>query len=595
MSDSKPLRLFCSYSHEDEAYLSVLRTWLSGLEWQGLIEWWHDREITPGWEWEEAIDKNIRMAEIILLLVTPDFMGSRYVYEQEIGKAVERHARGEARVIPVIVRPAAWEETSFGKLQALPKDGKPVTTWPNQDEAWLEVWKGIRKAVEELIDKRQEQAAKERYRNAKERYRKALEQAWTDARVSKEEAEQLDALARELGLSADTAADIERDVMDRTIEETLKRQEREDREKRLEELYAQARELHRNRSWQAVVEVFDQIHSEEPDYPDPRRLLESAREALEIARQEDAQNQYREAVERAWTDEELSRDQVKRLRDLANSRNLPLSTTDSIEREVMGDTKEVILERQKRLEELYDRARRSHQDQEWQAVVDVFAQIHAEDPAYPDSEGLLRLANEALQRARSAAIEEEPDATDAARQKAQELGVDLSQLEGSGAGGRITVKDVVSAAPQKLQRAFLKQADLQEADLRGADLQEADLFGANLKGANLQEADLFGANLNFQKANLLGATLRRANLKGVNLKGADLQRADLQEADLQGATLVGADLQYANLQGAYLQATDLMTQDQLKSTIGSSLTELPQDLNRPEWWSKSIEEQKRLS
>jgi hypothetical protein len=161
MPDSKPLRMFCSYSHRDEEYVNDLRDSLRGLERQGLIEWWHDRQIVPGWEWEEAIDKNLRTADVVILLVSRDFMASDYVYEKEIDKAIERHARGEARVIPIIVRPAAWEETSFGKLQALPKDGKPVTTWPNQDEAWLDVLRGIRKAVGELLRERHEQAATE--------------------------------------------------------------------------------------------------------------------------------------------------------------------------------------------------------------------------------------------------------------------------------------------------------------------------------------------------------------------------------------------------------------------------------------------------
>jgi hypothetical protein len=161
MKDSKPLRIFCSYSHKDEEYVNDLRDSLRGLERQGLIEWWHDRQIVPGWEWEEAIDKNLRTADVVILLVSRDFMASDYVYEKEIDKAIERQARGEARVIPIIVRPAAWEETSFGKLQALPKDGKPVTTWPNQDEAWLDVLRGIRKAVGELLRERHEQAATE--------------------------------------------------------------------------------------------------------------------------------------------------------------------------------------------------------------------------------------------------------------------------------------------------------------------------------------------------------------------------------------------------------------------------------------------------
>src|SRR5918911_1497888 len=118
MAMTKPLRIFCSYAHEDEGHLDELRTSLRGLERQGLIEWWHDREIVPGWEWEEDIDKNLRTADVVLLLVSRHFMASDYVYEKEISVAVKRHKRGEARVIPVILSPADWEWASFGKLQA---------------------------------------------------------------------------------------------------------------------------------------------------------------------------------------------------------------------------------------------------------------------------------------------------------------------------------------------------------------------------------------------------------------------------------------------------------------------------------------------
>jgi hypothetical protein len=155
----KPLRIFCSYSRRDEEHLNDLRDWLRDLERQGLIEWWHDREIVPGWEWEEAIDKNLRSADIILLLVTLDFMASDYVYEQEIRTAVEMHELGEARVIPIIVRPADWEGPPLDRLQALLKDTKPVTRWGgDRDDAWLDVTRGIRKAVEKLLDERQERA-----------------------------------------------------------------------------------------------------------------------------------------------------------------------------------------------------------------------------------------------------------------------------------------------------------------------------------------------------------------------------------------------------------------------------------------------------
>src|SRR5215212_4064088 len=250
----KSVRAFTSYSHRDEEYLNDLRIWLRGLERQGIIHWWHDREIPPGWEWEEAIDRNLRTAEVILLLVTPDFMGSDYVHENEIVQAVERHERGEARVIPIIVRPADWEWASFGKLQALPKDAKPITTWLNRDEAWLDVVRGVRIAVEELLVDRPR-------RVAKERYRKAVEKIWVDKRVSSEEAQRLTVLASELALSVDTAADIQRDSMGATVQVILQRQarEEEERRRRLEELYAQARRLNQDQEWQAVVEVFQQM------------------------------------------------------------------------------------------------------------------------------------------------------------------------------------------------------------------------------------------------------------------------------------------------------------------------------------------------
>jgi hypothetical protein len=273
----KPLRISCSYSRKDEEHLNDLRDSLRGLERQGLIEWWHDRKIVPGWEWEETIDKNLRTADIILLIVSPAFMASGYVYEQEIGKAVQRHDRGEARVIPIIVRPSYWEWTSFGKLQALPKDAKPVTRWPDRDEAWLDVLRGVRKAVEELLTERQKQAAEERYR-------KDIEQAWADKRLSDAEAEQLGGLASELGLNTETIADLEREVMGDTKEAILERQDRaagEERTERLKGFYDRAREHYRKHEWQAVVDVFEQIDGEESDYPDPEGLLASAHDALQ--------------------------------------------------------------------------------------------------------------------------------------------------------------------------------------------------------------------------------------------------------------------------------------------------------------------------
>jgi hypothetical protein len=145
-----PTKIFCAYSHEDEKLRDKLATHLSPLEREGLIELWFDRKIGAGKEWEKEIGVSLEGAGLILLLVSPDFIASDYCYGREIKRALERHLAGTARVIPVILRPVDWQKTSIGKLQALPKDGKPVTQWANEDEALLNVAKGVREAVSEI-------------------------------------------------------------------------------------------------------------------------------------------------------------------------------------------------------------------------------------------------------------------------------------------------------------------------------------------------------------------------------------------------------------------------------------------------------------
>lgn len=142
--------LFYSYAHEDEKFRKELEKHLSVLKNQGVIREWHDRKISAGSDWENEIDRYLNSSHIILLLVSPDFLASNYITRVEGKRAMERYEAGEARVIPVILRPCLWENTPFAKLQALPKDGKPVTKWPNRDEAFLDVARGIRSVVEEL-------------------------------------------------------------------------------------------------------------------------------------------------------------------------------------------------------------------------------------------------------------------------------------------------------------------------------------------------------------------------------------------------------------------------------------------------------------
>lgn len=148
------VKIFCCYAHEDEVLLLQLKSHLKPLQRQGLIDVWHDRDITAGTEWQDEIDKHLNIAQIILLLISSDFMNSDYCYGTEMKRALERHARGEARVIPVILRHTYWQGM-LGKLQALPKDGLPVTDhdWHNIDKTLFNVAEGIRAIVEGFIEK----------------------------------------------------------------------------------------------------------------------------------------------------------------------------------------------------------------------------------------------------------------------------------------------------------------------------------------------------------------------------------------------------------------------------------------------------------
>ncbi|WP_404789018.1 TIR domain-containing protein [Altericista sp. CCNU0014] len=151
LTQSTPsMKLFFSYAHKDETLRDELAKHLSLLKRQNIITDWHDRNITAGTDWAQAIDNNLNTANIILLLISSDFLASDYCYDKEMTRALELHNQGIACVMPIILRPCDWHSAPFGKLQALPKDAKPVTTWDNPDEAFTHIAQGIRKAVAEL-------------------------------------------------------------------------------------------------------------------------------------------------------------------------------------------------------------------------------------------------------------------------------------------------------------------------------------------------------------------------------------------------------------------------------------------------------------
>ncbi len=118
------------------------------LQRQNLVTFWSDRDINAGGDWSKDIDQHLNSAEVILLLVSDDFMASNYCYGIEMKRAMERHESEEAIVIPIILRRVDWSEAPFKKLQALPREAKPIADWSNQDDAFYDMAKGIRRTIE---------------------------------------------------------------------------------------------------------------------------------------------------------------------------------------------------------------------------------------------------------------------------------------------------------------------------------------------------------------------------------------------------------------------------------------------------------------
>ena len=151
-AEPKRIRLFISYSHRDQELRAELDKQLSPLKRLRVIDVWHDRQIDPGQEWDREIKRNLEEADIILLLISADFMASEYAWSEEMKRALERHEAGEARVIPVILQPCDWEVAPFAKIQALPRDAKAVSTWGNRAEALADVARGVRIVAQSMAN-----------------------------------------------------------------------------------------------------------------------------------------------------------------------------------------------------------------------------------------------------------------------------------------------------------------------------------------------------------------------------------------------------------------------------------------------------------
>lgn len=143
-------RVFVSYARIDEPYRRRLDVHLAPLVRDGLIEVWSDQSVEVGADWQHDIEHELATADVVIFLVTPDFVASAYCFEKELPEAMRRHDEDGLRLLPVYVKSVDLTNLPIRRFQGLPTDLRPISAWPDQDEAWLQVSQGVRRTAEEI-------------------------------------------------------------------------------------------------------------------------------------------------------------------------------------------------------------------------------------------------------------------------------------------------------------------------------------------------------------------------------------------------------------------------------------------------------------
>lgn len=165
---SNPVSVFFIYARQDQNYKKRIVNNLTPLIQNGTITVWNDEDILPGANWENEIAQHLSEADIILALVSEDFLASSYIQSKELIKAFERYENKEVEIIPIILRACLWEENPRLKtLQALPDEGKAVNNWSPEDNAYRSIALGVQAKINEVFA-RKRLAEEEKIAHAKE-------------------------------------------------------------------------------------------------------------------------------------------------------------------------------------------------------------------------------------------------------------------------------------------------------------------------------------------------------------------------------------------------------------------------------------------
>ena len=580
-----PLQLFLSYAARDDALREELDRHLAALEREGLIRVWHRRRVSAGEIWEAESAARLDAAQIVLLLVSADYLAADDCFDLEVRRALERQRAGRARVIPVVVRACEWSGAPFAGLAALPPGGRPVASWPDRDEAWTGVARGVREAAEGL-----------RSTTPLPRY--------PDARTSSLGDQLEHAYARRDALRARGFPTAE---VDREIRE-LRRALREGGQLRPGDRLSDGRYLLLERIGQGGFGAVWRAHDEQRDAVVAVKVLH-ANVAADTIRRDRFFRGVRsmaalehEAVVRVLhpgLEDEGYHYAVMELLPGGDLRRRVLQGAIGPDRILP-----VLLRVGEALALMHARGLVHRDIKPANIVFDDSGEPRLTDfdlVAAPDTSGgtvtgplgtFVYAAPEMMDRPQDAGPPADVyslamtgvfglsgrDLThEAVRNPARVIdglpapepiraalkrAVELHPLERfphalalcealRQAGSEAPAQRPPSIRPGAQRTLSLAGRDLRGANFSTRDLRGADLRGANLDGTALYRADLSGADLH--RASLVGASLSRAALAGARLTGANLSHAQLLGADLRGAELEGARLRYAALVGAALE------------------------------------------
>jgi formylglycine-generating enzyme required for sulfatase activity len=223
--ESTAVKVFISYSHKDEDLRKELDTHLKILERQGYISPWHDRKIEAGDEWKKEITTYLENADVILLLVSANFLASDFCYDIETKRALERQKADGALIVPIILKPCAWKESPVSSFQVMPKDGKPISIWNDQDLAFTDITEKLKEKAKQLIERRKQQHLQTQQQAAREEYRQKLEEYLADGVLSALEQENLQELAQARGIAPTDAEEMNTQALNQRqeYEEKLER------------------------------------------------------------------------------------------------------------------------------------------------------------------------------------------------------------------------------------------------------------------------------------------------------------------------------------------------------------------------------------